>query len=85
MYQCVIPVEVQRSQAAAKSHWWEVSLQGLLKVYLQLDSCTFTETALKFQVLQLFRTDQAPVIRESLLLTVAQRGYFLALTEVASV
>lgn len=36
----VIPVEVQRSQAAAKSHWWEVTLQGLLKVYLQLDSCT---------------------------------------------
>lgn len=45
----------------------------------------FTETALKFQVLQLLRTDQAPVIHESLLLTVAQRGYFLALTEVASV
>lgn len=34
----VITMEVQCSQAAATSDWWELSLQGLLKVGLQLDN-----------------------------------------------
>lgn len=80
----MITTEVECSQAAARSDWWELRLQGLLKVYLQLDNM-FAETALEFQVLQLFRTAQALVIHKSLLLTVAQRGFFLPLTEVASV
>lgn len=79
----VITIEVQFSQAAAKSHWWELGLRRLLQVCLQLDN-VFAQTALEFQVLQVF-SDQAPVIHKSLLLTVAQRCFLLPLTEVPSV
>lgn len=43
-------------------------MQGLLEVSLQLDNM-FAETALEFQVLLLFRTDEASVIHRNLLLT----------------